>query len=173
MAFRACLEAAAADAAARQLRKSRPRPGDDDDDAIQELDGSSVETAMPVGTPTKVSRSATSNVLPIAEVRNLSRKSVGIETDVEMPEDFITLTMREPWHGLLLDGTKTWEIRSSACPQESGTTGPRRRYCALVRHAYVCCLSLHSFYSIRQRWSSTPRTVYRCGPVPVLDRPAV
>ena len=50
-------------------------------------------------------------------------KTVRIEDVSELEDGIAILKVRAPWYRLILNGQKTWEIRSTKCEKAAGTAG--------------------------------------------------
>ena len=65
---------------------------------------------------------AVSALTPIPEVAP-PPKTVRIEDVSELEDGIAILKVRAPWYRLILNGQKTWEIRSTKCEKAAGTAG--------------------------------------------------
>lgn len=124
--------------AATASQKAEAEASDTEDDevalskAISAL-GESAENAYPMDTPPKdkpaVSSSIGADAATVVAVRACSwahdaQKSAHVDIDMEVPPMARILKVRAPWIDLILDGVKTWEIRSGCGKTPAaGTTG--------------------------------------------------
>ena len=120
MSLALCLEMAEADEAKRQTRKARKRPDDESDD--EEASSAGEDCVMVDASPTEHAV-VTRDLLPIPEALGnyACKPSVTLE---EIPTEATdTLPIPDPWHDLLLNGRKNWEIRGTPFHLKPGTTG--------------------------------------------------